>query len=153
MAIAPVIKDRTDPPLVRALTAGGLYFLVAFGFGFAFGAVRELVVTPRLGVDLAIVIETPLMAIVAWFAARFSVGQCAVPRGVFYRLAMGLLALGLLIGVEELLTRALRGGSLFELWATFGVLATVANLAGLAWFTFAPILAGTPPVKQIDPHA
>ena len=126
---------------------------MALAHGFAFGVVREMFVVPRPGSELAILVETPLMAIVAWFAARFSVGRCAVPRGLVYRLSMGLLALALLLGVAALLTRALRGGSLLEHWAPFGVLATAANLAGLAWFTLAGTLAEAPPPRQIDPHA
>lgn len=147
----PVIKDRSDPPFVRALTAGGLYFLIALAFGFVLGALRETLAAPRLGSDLAIVLETPLMAGVAWLAAGFSVRRCEVPGRIALRLSMALLALALLIGVEELLTRALRGVSLLDHWRTFGRLAAVANLAGLLWFTLAPSLVAAP--RGSDTHA
>lgn len=143
---------RSDPPIVRALTAGGLYFLVAFTAGFMFGAFRELVVAPLVTLDLAIVLETPVMAVVVWLAAGFSIRRLGVPGNLASRLPMGLLALGLLLGAEELLTRVMRGGSLLDHWATFGNLAAAANFAGLVWFTLAPVLIKTPSDRN-RPHA
>lgn len=152
MAFASPTLPHPDPPLVRALTAGGLYFLIAFTAGFALGAVRELVIAPRVTSDLAIVLETPVMAVVAWFAAGFSIRRLAVPDDLGSRLPMGLLALALLLGAEELLTQALRGGSLLEHWSMYGYLATAANLAGLIWFTLAPLRIKARP-ERVRPHA
>jgi hypothetical protein len=140
MAVASPDLAQSDPPIVRALTAGGLYFLIAFVVGFVLGAVRELAIAPRIGSDLAILLETPVMAIVAWFAARFSIRRLSVPRGLAARLPMGVLALILLLGAEALLTQALRGGSLLDHWKTFGFLAMLANVIGLVWFALAPLL-------------
>ena len=143
MAAVPPASTRHDPPIVRALTAGGLYFLLAFAVGFALGAVRELVVAPHVSSDLALVLETPFMAVMVWLAAGFAVRRLCVPGGPS-RLQMGLLALVLLLGAEELLTRARRGGSLLDHWASYGYLATAANLAGLIWFALAPLWIKTP---------
>ena len=144
MAFAPVIISRHGPPIVSSLTAGGLYFLIAFAVGFVLGAARELVIAPRVTSDLAIVLETPVMAVAVWLGAGFAVRRLDVPGGIATRLPMGVLALVLLLGAEELLTRALRGGSLLEHWAMYGYLATAANLAGLLWFAFSPLAIKAP---------
>ncbi len=147
-----MVVARSDPPIVRALTAGGLYFLIAFAAGFVFGAIRELAVTPRMTSDLAIVLEAPVMAVVVWFAAGFSVRQLDVPRSFAFRLPMGVLALGLMLGAEDILTRVMRGGSLLDHWATFGLLATGTILASLFWFTLAPVLIKASSPSQAQPH-
>jgi hypothetical protein len=44
-----------------AIISGAAYGVSGFGFGFAFGIVRTLVVAPMLGPFIAVAIETPLM--------------------------------------------------------------------------------------------
>jgi hypothetical protein len=69
---------------------------MALAHGFAFGVVREMFVVPRPGSELAILVETPLMAIVAWFTLPpaslsqsrwFSPGAAASTGGVGGRVA------------------------------------------------------------------
>ena len=64
---------------------------MALAHGFAFGVVREMFVVPRLVSELAILFETPLMAIAAWFtltpaslsqSRRFSPRAAASTGGV-----------------------------------------------------------------------
>lgn len=152
MAAAFPTAPHIDPPIVRALTAGGLYFLIAFMVGFALGVVRELFVAPYVTSDLAVVLETPVMAVVSWFAAGFSIRRLSAPGDPARRLIVGVLALGLLLGAEELLTQALRGGSLLEQWSSYGYLAMAANFAGLTWFTVAPLRVRSRPDGS-RPHA
>lgn len=153
MPASPARLVASDPPIVRALTAGGLYFLIALGTGFALGVVRELLVAPRLTSDLAVVLETPVMAVAVWFAAGFAVRRLHVPAGFGLRLAMGALALALLLGAEALLSQALRGESLLGRWALYGYFAAAANLGGLSWFTFAPLCIAPPDAAGSPLHA
>jgi hypothetical protein len=53
---------------------------------------------------------------------------------------MGLLALCLLLIAEDILTRLLRGVSVFEHWAGFTLLGNATNIAGLLAFFLMPLL-------------
>lgn len=76
--------------------AGLAYFVVALGWGFVLGALRELVVAPRLGGFAAVALEVPIMLAISWVAARALVRIFAVPATIGARLTMGLVAFGLL---------------------------------------------------------
>jgi hypothetical protein len=78
------------------LVAGFAYFVVALGWGFVLGALRELVVAPRLGGFAAVALEVPIMLAISWIAARALVRILTVPATVTARLSMGLFALVLL---------------------------------------------------------
>ncbi|HYC23067.1 MAG TPA: hypothetical protein VEI94_10205, partial [Candidatus Bathyarchaeia archaeon] len=85
---------------MRALNAGAVYFALVFGAGFALGAIRLLVVVPRLGARTAELIEAPIMLAVTFLAARWTVSRLAVPPAWTRRLAMGGVALALLLALE-----------------------------------------------------
>ena len=76
--------------------AGLAFFVVALGWGFVLGALREIVVAPRLGGVAAVALEVPIMLAISWVAARALVRIFAVPATVGARLGMGLLAFVLL---------------------------------------------------------
>jgi hypothetical protein len=78
------------------LRAGLVYFLLVFGAGFVFGVVRTLLVVPRLGAPRAELLETPLMLVAIWLAARWLTPRMAKGKA----LAAGLLALALTLGAE-----------------------------------------------------
>jgi hypothetical protein len=75
--------------VLTALKAGLCYFAVVFSIGFALGALRELVVRPVLGNDLARLAELPVMVVLAWLICRWLVLRMQVPADVFSRVAMG----------------------------------------------------------------
>jgi hypothetical protein len=99
---------------MRALKAGGLYFLMVFGAGFVLGTIRQLLLVPRMGEMWAELLEMPLMLAVIVMAARRVVRRLRVPPGLGPRLAMGLTALGLLIGAEIGLVLEVRGIALAD---------------------------------------
>lgn len=72
-------------PLAAALA----YFAVAFACGFVLGAVREIVVAPRLGAVAAVALEVPIMLAISWVAAGVLVRRFAVPARIPARLLMG----------------------------------------------------------------
>ena len=82
------------------------YFAVAFAAGFVLGAIREIVVVPRLGGLVAVAAEVPIMLTISWIAARAIVVRVAVPPDLMSRLAMGGLAFGLLQAAEIALASA-----------------------------------------------
>ena len=51
--------------------AGCLYALIVFVVGFVFGAVRVLLIAPRLGETAAVSIEAPFMLAASWNLSRW----------------------------------------------------------------------------------
>jgi len=145
MATATVHSVRSAPPLAfAAIGAGAAYFAATFLVGFAVGYVRETFVAPFITSDLAVVVETPLMAFVVWRLARAVVGWVGEGAVAWVRLVIGAVGLALLVASEDLLSRLMRGESVFQHWGWMGYLAATATFAGLAWMFFAPLRAGRP---------
>lgn len=71
------------------ISAGAVYFAVVFLVGFVLGALRTLIIAPRLGETLAVSLEAPVMLAVSWFVATWCVGRFKAPIAPLARLAMG----------------------------------------------------------------
>ena len=63
----------------RTLAAAAAYFALVFSAAFVMGVVRNLVVAPRTGEVAAVLIETPLILAVSWFAAGWSIRRFRIP--------------------------------------------------------------------------
>ncbi len=83
----------------RIATAAAAYFALVFLFGFAFGIVRTLLITPRIGALAAVAIEVPLLLAVSIFAAGALMRRFRIQRPG-EAVAMGAIAFCLLIPVE-----------------------------------------------------
>lgn len=92
-----------------AIKAGAAYGMIGFGFGFAFGVVRTMLVAPAIGAFAAVAIETPLMLATCAPLARWCLRRWAIcaPTAA---LAMGLVAFTALMACEVLLGLALGQG-------------------------------------------
>lgn len=112
----------------RAIVAGALYFVVMFAFGFALGTVRVLLVAPRLGEWAATLVELPVMLAISWVSCRWLVVWLSVVAQAAPRIAMGAVALILLMVAEVTL-----GTSLFDrTWPQqMAAMASAVGLAGL----------------------
>lgn len=130
-------------PAVAA--AAAVYFAWVFGAGFALGVVRELWLAPRVGARTAQLLETPLMLGVVLIAARASVRRFAVPRRLGARLAVGLLALALLLGAEVALALGLRGLSPAEIVTARDPVAGTVYALALVLFAAMPALVRARP--------
>ena len=93
----------------KTLKAGVLYFAQVFAAGFVLGTIRTLWVVPRLGVRSAELMEAPLMFCISILAARWVVRHVQVPPLWWRRLAMGCIALGLMLLVEFTVVLWVRG--------------------------------------------
>jgi hypothetical protein len=98
----------------RILRAGGSYFALVFGAGFLLGAIRVPLLVPRLGERVAELLEMPVMLAVIVASAGFVVRRFALPPARSVRLAVGLLALGLMLGAETLLVLVVQQRPLAE---------------------------------------
>jgi hypothetical protein len=129
---------------MRVLGAGALYFALVFGAGFALGAVRVLLVVPRLGARTAELIEAPLMLAATFFAASWTVRRLGVPPARKSRLGMGCIALGLLLAAEFTLVLGLRGLSLREYFSGLDPVAGTVYYALLGVFAVMPVFVERP---------
>ncbi len=122
----------------RALSAGMAYFAIVFAAGFVLGAVRNLLVVPRLGETGAVAIELPIMLAVSWWACRNVTAR--VPLGsIEERLLMGASAFAFLMMAELGLTLAL-GGSLRTFLGHLTAPAGALGFAGQVGFALIPRL-------------
>ena len=93
----------------RSLRAGAVYFLLLYALGFLLGAMRELLLAPRLGVVVASAIEAiPMFTAILHFAPLIARRFGILPKSGG-RMLMGFFGLTLLIGAEIAMTRAMRG--------------------------------------------
>jgi len=85
------------------LRAGSLYFLILFACGFGLGTIRTQLLVPTLGPFAAVALELPVMLTLSWLVAgRLTRGRAAL-AGARTRLAMGGVALVLLLAAEMVL--------------------------------------------------
>ena len=81
----------------ETLKAGVVYFALVFAAGFVLGTIRTLWVVPRLGVRTAELAEAPIMFCISILAARWVVGYFQFSPLRSGRLAVGFIALGLML--------------------------------------------------------
>jgi len=100
-------RSRRDES--RIIGAAGLYFLLVMVAGFALGTVRELVLIPRFGRAIGEPLEAPLMFAAIVASAWLTMGWCRVPPDLGARIAVGSLALALVLLAELGLSPFVRG--------------------------------------------
>jgi hypothetical protein len=125
---------------MQILKAGALYFALVFGAGFVLGTIRVLWVVPSLGTRTAELMETPIMFAVIILAPRWVVRRPAVPYLPFQRLAVGLVALGLLLVVELTVVLWLQGLTIGEYIASRDPVAGTVYVVMLVVFAVMPLL-------------
>lgn len=125
----------------RALAAAAVYFAIVFSLAFMLGVVRTLFVAPGTGDLVAVLIETPVVLLACWFAARWVTRRFSVPAHATDRLAMGLVAFSLLMTVEAALGLALFARPLAQQFAAFATPAGAIGLLAQVAFGLMPLLA------------
>jgi hypothetical protein len=125
---------------MRLLRAGVLYFALVFAAGFVLGVARTLLLEPRVGARAAEVAEVPVMVGLSILAAWFVVRRYCRGWGRGRRLAVGGIALLLLVACEAAMVGLVRGQTLERYLASRDVLAFDVYLVGLALFTLMPAL-------------
>lgn len=125
--------------MARALRIGLLYFLMVGGAGFVLGTIRVLWLLPQVGERTAELLEMPLMLTAIYFAARWAATKLADGNA---RLAAGVFALTLLLGMELGLVLKLRGLAFAEYVAERDPVSGVVYVASLGFFAVAPALLG-----------
>jgi hypothetical protein len=133
---------------MQILKAGVLYFAVVFGAGFALGPIRILWVAPRVGTRAAELLEAPILFAVTIVAASWIVRRFAVPTTTSKRLAMGAIALSLMLIAEFSLVLWFRGLSIREYFANRDPVAGTVYYALLGVFAVMPLLVARTELQE-----
>jgi hypothetical protein len=128
----------------ETLKAGVLYFVLVFAAGFVFGTIRTLWVVPRLGVRTAELMEAPVMFGVSILAARWVIRHVGVPPLWSRRLAMGCIALGLMLLVEFTVVLWVRGLTIGGYFASRDPISGTVYFVTLGAFAVIPVFVGRP---------
>jgi len=126
--------------MASALRAGSVYFALVFAAGFVLGAIRNFVILPRLEPHLAVLIELPVILVICWFAAKWTVEKFSVPAIAADRLAMGVVAFVLLMLADTILATAGFGRTLAGHLRSFAAPEGAIGLAGQMLFALFPYL-------------
>lgn len=113
--------------MVAACIIGLRYYAIIFGLAFAMGIARTMVIAPRLGATVAVLLEVPIIVAASWVAARRLLRHrsLTLPQ----RAAMGATGFILTMLSEVVLARVLREQDVTD-WAAD--IMTPLGLTGLA---------------------
>ena len=125
-----------------AIVAGFAYFGVVFCIGFAFGAIRSLVLAPLIGEVSAVCLEAPIMLAVSWLVCGWSTRQFGVGPDPMSRLAMGAIAFALLMAAEFGYASLIFARAPMSVLQTYRTLAGAIGLASQIGFALIPLLRG-----------
>lgn len=124
----------------RSLRAGTLYFLIVFAIGFLLGTIRFLVIVPKVGELVAVLIELPILLTLAWVICAGIMLKAQVPRRPGPRLIVAATSLLLLLSAEFVLSIWLFGNSVDAYLGSFGTLHGAVGLAGQVAFALFPVI-------------
>jgi ABC-type uncharacterized transport system permease subunit len=128
----------------RACKAAVAYFAIVFALGFVLGAVRVLVLAPRMGEASAVLLELPIMLLASWVASGWLISRFSVRDSWDHRLLMGGVAFVLLIAAELALSMLGFGRSAGEHFARYGQSAeAMLGLSAQVLFGLMPLLRPT----------
>lgn len=123
-----------------ALIAAFLYFAFVFAVGFLLGTLRVIVVAPRLGELIAVLIELPVMLAACWWSCGRIIDRFRLERSLTQRGTMGVVAFGLLIAVEFFLSVAVFGRSSSAYWSDLQAAPGMLGFAAQMLFGTLPLI-------------
>lgn len=123
-----------------AILTGLVYFVIIFGFAFAMGVGRTLVIAPLLGETAAVLLEIPILVIASSFVAR----RITSNRFFTFRqlLSIGAIAFTLTMVSEALLADVIRGQSIPQWTASLTKPLGLIGLGGQLISAMMPTLQG-----------
>jgi hypothetical protein len=124
----------------RVVKAAVSYFALVFGAGFVLGTIRVLWLVPVVGTQTAELLEMPVMLPVIVLSARWVVRHFSMPDTALSRLAMGGIALALILLLDFTVALSIRGLSFRQYIETFDPVAGTAYFVMLGVFAVMPLL-------------
>ncbi|HWF60042.1 MAG TPA: hypothetical protein VN666_07005 [Nitrospira sp.] len=125
---------------MRTLQTAALYFLLVFGAGFVLGIGRILMVVPLLGERTAELLEIPLMLGVIVAAAAWLVRHRLDHSRLSSTLAVGFIALGMVLIADLAVGIWLRGLSATEVFFDHDPVIGAVYYAALLFFAVMPTI-------------
>ncbi|MGO8736079.1 MAG: hypothetical protein ACLQVM_25170 [Terriglobia bacterium] len=126
----------------ETLKAGVVYFALVFAAGFVLGTIRTLWVVPRLDMRTAELMEEPIMFGISILAARWVVRHRGIPPLRSRRLAMGCIALALMLAVEFSVVLWIRGMTIRGYFETRDPVSGALYFLTLGAFAVIPVFVG-----------
>ena len=133
----PLARHSSLPQILKA---GTLYFALVFAAGFVLGIIRTIWIAPHFGTRNAELMEAPVMLVVIVPSARWAARCLATPTSWARRLAIGLVALGLLLLAEFTVVLWIRGLTIAQYLADRDPVAGTVYVVMLAVFALMPLL-------------
>lgn len=134
--------------MTKALQAGCTYFAGVFAVGFLLGVLRTLVLAPRVGELLAVLVELPIILGVSWVICGRILRQASLDPAA--ALLMGACAFGLLMIAELSISIVLANRTFLAHLALYSEGSHLLGLAGQVAFALFPMFQTTrccPPGK------
>ena len=125
---------------VATLITGAFYFAIIFGFAFATGVFRVLVLTPHLGPAAAVCVEVPVLLLASWVVARWLLRGRSFRAGEL--IAVGTIAWVLTMASEATLATLIWGQTINQRAATLATPVGFVGLAGQLGFGIMPLAIG-----------
>lgn len=119
------------------------YFVIVFVAGFVLGTIRTLIVAPQTNELVGVAIELPIMIAISWWACGVVVKRLKPASEVPSRLAVGLIALGLLLVAEAVVSMSL-GLTFRQHMALYATTPVQLGLFGQLLFGLFPLLRMKP---------
>lgn len=137
-----MIHLKLVPSRLPRLQAALTYFGICFLIGCLLGPIRQLFLVPALDYDRALAIEMILMLLISAAAARGAIRRVSTRLNIGDRLAVGAIALILLILAEEALAQLVSGESILDIWAAQSEQSIVVTAMIMLLFAAMPALVG-----------
>ena len=93
--------------LSAGIRAGIAYAATVFGIGFLLGTARVLLLAPRVGPTIAVLVETPVILAASWYVAAYWMQRLAVAAEIRTRILVGVVAFVTLMVLEVALSVSL----------------------------------------------
>jgi len=144
-------------PYASPTKAGIVYALAVFALGFALGAIRLLLVSPRIGATAAVLAETPVILTASWWLSALCSKQFSVEPSAPSRILMGAVAFIALMCLEIGLSMAVFGRSIGQYLVSFRSWPGAIGLAAQVCFATIPLLQSEllrrsePPRQRMEP--
>jgi ABC-type uncharacterized transport system permease subunit len=124
--------------MTKALRAGCTYFAGVFAVGFLLGVLRTLVLAPRIGETLAVLIELPIILGVSWLICGHILRRSPLSSGE--AVVMGASAFVLLMIAEMSMSILLANRTLSAHLALYSERSHLLGLAGQTAFALFPVV-------------
>jgi hypothetical protein len=126
--------------LAISIKAGGAYAVTVFAIGCLLGAIRIMLVAPRVGATTAVLVETPFILAASWYVSGIWMRRLAVSAEVDTRVLAGAVAFVTLMTLEVALSTTLFHRSMGEYWAGLRSPPGAIGFAGQVCFATFPLL-------------